>query len=291
MLKKLVYIFSFFIVFSVFAEAKNLLYKLSSYTSTVYILGSIHLAKPELYPLDKDIIKAYNTSDVLVVEVDISSSKAVSQMQKAMRHLGSYPKGKSLKTELSAKTYKALQEYTNKTGISIRLLQKLKPWLVMLQLSTVQMQRLGYSTEIGIDQYFLNRAKKDKKDILSLETIEEQMALLSKDDKDFQDRLLFYALKDMHELEPMLESMYKSWKTGDADSFSKIMSLSIENDPSMREIYNKLITKRNYMMTQKIENLLKTKKDYFVVVGSGHVVGKEGIVDLLKKRGYKVTQH
>jgi uncharacterized protein YbaP (TraB family) len=211
-------------------------------------------------------------------------------MQNTMMRLGMYPRGKSLKTELSTKTYMSLQDYTDKTGVPLDVMEQMKPWVVMLQLTVTEMMRLGYSPELGIDKHFLDKARLEKKPVVELETAEEQMALLSKDDKEFQDKLLLYTLESMHELEPMLEEMFQRWQRGDAAAFDKIMNLPLETDPSLKEVYADLITKRNYKMTDKIEKFLKSNKDHFVVVGSGHVIGKEGIVDLLQKRGFRVIQ-
>lgn len=291
MLKKASYFFSLLIVFSLSLEGKSLLYKVSSKISTVYILGSIHLAKPELYPLDKEIIKAYENSEVLVLELDPSSIESMKTIEDSIIRLGRYPTGKSLETELTLKTYKRLEQYVYKTNVSLDILQQMRPWVVMLQLSMTEMIRLGYSPDLGIDQFFLKKAKKENKTVLELESAQAQMALLAKDDKEFQDKLLFYTLESMHEMEPMLNDMFINWKKGNAEAFDKIMSKPLDDDPSLIDIYDDIITKRNYTMTKRIEGFLKTHKDYFVVVGSGHVIGKEGIVALLKNRGYKVTQH
>ena len=287
---KSAFTFLLLLIFSFTLEAKSLLYKTSSSTSTVYILGSIHLAKPEIYPLDKVIEQAYNSSDVLVVELDAESPESAMAMQTAMVQLGMYPNGKSLKTELSSQTYKQLEAYAVKTGLPLQMLEQMRPWVVILQLSVMEMMRLGYSPELGIDKHFVDQAKRDKKSILALETIEEQMALLSRDDKAYQDNLLRYTLESMSEMEPMLNSLSSSWKEGDAKTIENMFLLSMKDDKSLNEIYDALITERNYKMTEKVQGFLKTDKDYFVVVGAGHVIGKEGIVDLLQKRGYKVDQ-
>ena len=280
----------FILLFTLSLDAKSLLYKVGSASSTVYILGSIHLAKPEIYPLDTVIEQAYKSSDILVVELDAESPESMIAMQTAMAQLGMYPNGKSLKTELSAQTYKQLQAYAVKTGLPLHMLEQMKPWVVMLQLSVMEMMRLGYSPELGIDKHFVDQAKRDNKPITALETIEEQMALLSRDDNTYQDKLLRYTLESMSEMEPMLNKLSSSWKNGDAKAIEKMFLLTMQDDPSLNEIYDALITKRNYMMTKKIEGFLKTGKDYFVVVGAGHVIGSEGIVDLLQQRGYKVGQ-
>ena len=166
-------------------DAKSILYKAESRTATVYILGSIHLAKPELYPLKKPIEKAYKESDVLVLELDPSSPHSMQVIQNSMMTLGMYPPGKSLKTELTTQTYKSLQKYLKTVGLSLKVMQPMRPWTVMLQLSVMEMVRLGYDPNLGIDQHFLKKAKRDKKKILELESAESQMVLLSRDDKQF----------------------------------------------------------------------------------------------------------
>jgi len=272
-------------------NAKSILYKVASPTSTVYILGSIHLAKPELYPLKKPIEIAYKASDVLVVELDVTSQHSIEVIQTSMMTLGMYAQGKSLKSELTPQTYKLLKKYLKKVGLSLDIMQPMRPWTVMLQLSSMEMMRLGYDARLGIDLHFLTQAKQNHKTILELESAEEQMSFLSKNDKNFQDLLLRYTLEEMHEMEPLLAKMFKSWKMGDAQSLAKLVDTSLGADPRLDEMYELLITKRNYAMTKRVQGYLKTNKNYFVVVGAGHVVGDEGIVSILKKRGYIVTQH
>lgn len=290
MFKRYGYIFSLFLLFSLHLDAKSLLYKLSSNGSTIYIMGSIHLAKPELYPLEEKITQAYNKSEFLVVEVDPSSQESIQAMQETMISSGIYTRNKSLETELSKKTYNVLKGYANKTGISLEQIEKMKPWVVMLQVTITEMMRLGYMPELGIDKHFLDKAKSGNKTIIELETAQQQMALLSKDEKTFQDKLLLYTLESMSELEPMLDEMFKAWKQGDTKAFEKIMTLPLKTDASLKDVYADLITKRNHQMTEKIEGFIRSKKDCFVVVGSGHVVGREGIVALLRNRGYQLTQ-
>lgn len=275
-------------------DAKSILYKVDSKSNTVYILGSIHLAKPELYPLDNAIIEAYKKSDILVVEIDAETPEAQTNMQTAMLQLGLYSDNKNLKTELNPKTYKQLEDYTSKAGVSLEVLHKMRPWMVMLQLSIVEMLRLGYSPELGIDKHFIDMARVDNKSIKALESIDEQMALLSKDDRVYQDKLLRYTIESMNEIEPMLENLFLSWEQGDAEAIEKMLLLSMKNearnDNYLDEIYDALITKRNKKMSTKILSYLNDKKNYFVVVGAGHVIGKDGIIDLLEKRGYKAIQ-
>ena len=272
-------------------DAKSILYKVTSPTSTVYLLGSIHLAKPELYPLKQPIEDAYTKSDILVVELDPQSQHSIQVIQQTMFKEGLYSGGKTLRSELDPKTYILLKKYLLKVGLSLKIMEPMRPWSVMLQLSVMEMMRLGYSPQLGIDKHFLDKAKRDKKQVLEIETAEEQMALLSKDDKEFQDLLLRYTLEEMHQMEPLLNKMFSSWKAGDAKELAVVVDSSLVADKRLEGIYDALITKRNYKMARKVQSYLKTDKSYFVIVGVGHVVGTEGIVRILKNRGHKVIQY
>lgn len=290
MFKKPALLLLFLLISALSLDAKSLLYKVSSERSSLYILGSIHLAKPDLYPLESAIEGAYRRSDTLVVELDAESRESVTAMQNAMATLGTYPEGKSLRSELSAATYRALESYTDKRGIPLETMEQMRPWVVMLQLSMREMLRLGYSPELGIDKHFLDRAKRERKPILALETIEEQMALLSRDDKAYQEKLLRYSLASMSGMEAMLNGLSESWKKGDAEAMEKMFLLSMQEDENLKDVYDGLVTRRNYKMAEKIEGYLRSGKVYFVVVGAGHVIGREGIIDLLERRGYKAVQ-
>ena len=290
MSKKSALLLLFILISALSLDAKSLLYKVSSERSSVYILGSIHLAKPDLYPLESAIEEAYSKSDLLVVELDAESRESVTAMQNAMATLGTYSEGKSLRSELSAATYRALKSYTDKRGIPLEPMEQMRPWVVMLQLSMREMLRLGYSPELGIDKHFLDHAKGEGKSVVALETIEEQMALLSRDDKAYQEKLLRYSLASMSGMEPMLKELSESWKKGDAEAMEKMFLLSMQDDKSLKDVYDGLVTRRNYKMAEKIEGFLRSDRDCFVVVGAGHVIGKEGIIDLLERRGYKAVQ-
>lgn len=290
MSKKSVLFLLFILLAAVSLEAKSLLYKVSGPKNTVYILGSIHLAKPELYPLDSAIEQAYRKSDVLVVELDAESPDSAAKMQQAMATLGRYKKGRTLRSELGRDTYRQLQAYAKTAGLSLEQLEQLRPWVVVLQLSVLEMVRLGYSPDLGIDKHFVDMAKRSNKPIVALETVEEQMALLSREEKAYQEKLLRYTLTSMQQMEPMLSTLFISWRKGDAKTIAKLFVLNMQEDPELKEIYNALIKNRNDRMTEKIMAYLKTDSDYFVVVGAGHVVGDDGIVNLLKKNGLQVIQ-
>ncbi len=81
-----------------------------------------------------------------------------------------------------------------------------------------------------------------------------------------------------------------AWKSGDEDKMEAIIARSANEDSNIASMYEKLLYERNRRMVSKIEGYLRTDQVHFVVVGAGHLVGREGIINLLKNKGYSVEQ-
>jgi hypothetical protein len=275
-----------FIAFSL--SAKNFMWKVEKGKSTMHLLGSIHVAKPDLYPLNKKITQAYENSNNLVVEVDVKKSQMGLQMK--MLSVGMY-KDKTLKDVLPTDLYNDLSKRATEVGLPIVAINKMKPWLAGLSVSMFQMKKLGYNPESGVDLHFLTLAKKDNKTIVELETGEFQLDLLSGFDEKLNILNLKLMLKDWDESESILSKMFNEWKTGERKTLEKLSNKYVKKYPELKIYYKKLLTDRNINMAKKLDEMLKTNKNsYFVVVGGGHLVGKDGIIELLQKKGYKVTQ-
>lgn len=268
-------------------EGKSFLWKVQSKTSTLYLLGSIHFLKQENYPLNPVIEKAFAQSSYLVVEADVSDPgklKIETLLPKAL-----YPDNDTLQNHVSAQTYELVQKETGKLGLPLELVARQKPWFLALTLEALELARLGFDPAHGIDSYFLSKAQGSKK-ILELESIDQQISLLSGlPDKD-QELFLVYTLKDLNVLDEETASLVKAWSTGNANQLEAIMTKAIKEDRRLEPIFKRLLEDRNKGMVSTIEGYLKTKESYLVVVGAGHLVGDRGIVRLLKEKGYTVEQ-
>jgi len=149
------------------------------------------------------------------------------------------------------------------------------------------MQRLGYHPHLGIDTYFAERAK-DRKRIVGLETIDEQVALFSGMSDTLQEGMLKDALAKLDELAALMAKAQSLWRTGDAKAIDELMVAPMRRD--FPDVFQRLFVDRNRKMASAIEGYLKTPGEYFVVVGSGHLIGPEGILDLLQAKGYVLVQ-
>lgn len=265
---------------------KSFIWEVQSEKTTVYILGSIHVAKPSLYPLSDPIENAFDKSSKLVLEINpLTVDNA--RVQEMIVQDGLYPDGDSIKNHIKPEVLDMLDNYLKKEHMTVEMVQNMKPGLLAITLSMYQMTSLGYSSKHGIDNYFVKKSN-GKKEILELETIEDQIALLL----NMPDGNLFlkYTLMEIHNIEKYLEQIVEKWKKGDSKGLYEFILEPYENDTRLKLILDKLFFERNLNMASKIKNYLNTEDKYFIVVGAGHLVGDRGIINLLRNANYKIKQ-
>ena len=266
------------------AEEKPLLWEIISENARVYLLGSIHLARPDLYPLDDAITAAFDETDTLVVEVDVTGVDQIA-LGKKMFALGAYNDGRKLSDQLSPESLDDLKSFLSERGFPFAMFDSMRPWLGSLMISVMEIQRLGYDPKHGIDKHFIDQAKKQQKPIQALETADFQISLFSTFPEELQEELLRYTIANVDRIPDMVDELTAAWRRGDTAALDRVMFESIRDDERLEPVYEKLIYERNATMTEKIRGYLAEGGSWFVVVGAGHLVGERGIVDLLENDG------
>ncbi|TAL69493.1 MAG: TraB/GumN family protein [Bacteroidetes bacterium] len=265
------------------SENKHFIWKINSGKATVYLLGSIHLAKESLYPLEPLIESSFAESDNLVVELNIDKINPSELMKKVL-----YQDGNTLEANVSPEIYAKLKSMFDKNGIPRLVYEKAHPWFATVMLVNFELKANGYDEKNGIDQHFLNKA--DEKRILELESADEQLSLFNEFDK-YSEEFVEYSLSDLKNTTEQVDELYEAWKTGNTKLFEQLIDVTTEDNPKLEVIFNKLIKERNIKMADKIAGYLESNEKYFVVVGAGHIVGKTGILNLLKEKNkYKIEQ-
>jgi uncharacterized protein YbaP (TraB family) len=251
------------------------------------VLGSIHFFKKEAYPLHRKIESAFDQSEVLVVEANVNDIARldIEKLVESAMYLGP----ETLERHVSAETYELIKKETGRLGIPLELINRQKPWFLALLLESLELLKLGFDPNYGIDKYFLSRAT-GKKKIVELESLDYQIDLLSKFSDQEQELFLLYTVKDLRVLRQELDRLTQAWISGDAKGMESMMTRGFAEDRRMSSIYEKLILERNRSMASKIEEFLRNKEIYFAVVGAAHLVGDQGIIEILKGRGYLVEQ-
>lgn len=268
---------------------KDFLWKISSPKGQVYLLGSLHMVPTNFPPLNKEIEQAFQDSDNLVVEVD-ESTAAPGQVEQLTKQKGLYAENDSLSRHISKETKALLDKYLANTGITPSVFDVFKPWLAGLTISVTELQRQGFDIQAGLDKHFLQEAKASNKKIQELESVDFQINLLSGFSDELQDKLLLQSLLEIQDIQNEAAKMIEAWLTGDAQKMNEVVTAELGEHPDLKPVYDKLYAERNVNMEKKIEEYIDKGGSFFVVVGAGHLVGKEGLVQLLQDKGYKPEQ-
>jgi uncharacterized protein len=279
---------SAFLLTSAYAQDanKSFIWKVKSNNSIAYILGSVHAMKEDVYPLDSKIEAAFQESAALALEIDLSKdlSKTLGMMMAAVM----YQNNDTLKNHMTSAGYDFAASELKKAGINSLIIDKCKPWFLAMTLEVLELAKMGYNTELGIDKHFSNKAGGKK--VAALETVEFQINLFSQFTDEEQEAFLLFTIRNMELVKREMATMVRAWKTGDAAKIDSLLSENVSKYPALGRIYEKLLYQRNRNMTLKIEDYLKTGETYFIVIGAGHLVGKKGIIEMLRNKGYSVKQ-
>ena len=279
------------------AAGKHPLWKVSTATNSIYLLGSIHVLRKTDYPLPEVIESAFSNAPLAAFEADIDQMQdpavAMQMLTKCL-----LPEGETLAGRLSPELYKtftnkvnevskSLTNQASESALALMMIDRFTPGMAATTLATVQLEKLHLDPRYGLDKRLYERAKKDGKKTFALETVEFQLDLFTQLSKDEGELFLKTTLADMDKLETELPDFIKAWKNGDPAQLEKLLDEATEQAPGL---YKRLISDRNASWIPKIEQLLKENRNAIVVVGTGHLVGKDNVVQLLEKKGYKVTQ-
>ena len=268
---------------------KSFIWEVRSPKGMCYVLGSIHLLKKEFYPLPDAMEKAFDKSEAIVVEADISDQEAMGKVAMLTLQKGMYQGDETLEKNLSEKTYLLLEKVMKKNNMTLDSFQKFRPWLLAMTVTSMSLMKQGFDPNLGIDKYFLDRAK-DKKEIKELEGMDFQVDLLSGFSKEEAEKFLFYTLQEVDPGSEDLDEMITCWQTGDAEAMARLVTRTSEKYPELKGIYHQLIEGRNLGMADKVEAYLETGKIHLVICGAAHLVGEKGIIKILEKKGYKAKQ-
>jgi uncharacterized protein YbaP (TraB family) len=253
---------------------------------TVFLAGSIHLLSNEYYPLAPAFDQAFGQSDLLVEEVDMDEMLGPdAQLQMLTR--GMMPAGQTLESVVSPQTMAEVRKRVEGLGLPMGPLQLFKPWALALTLEGLELQKAGMDADLGLDKHYFDQAKEAKKPVQGLETLAYQISRFDEMPMPVQDRLLSETLKEMDTATSSIGEMGRAWKAGDAAAIERLVLKDLKSEP---QIYERLLLERNRNWLPKIEALFTRPRPAFVIVGAAHLVGSEGLLQMLRANGYMITQ-
>jgi uncharacterized protein len=268
------------------AERQHVLWSLQGKTNTVYLLGSVHFLKPtEQLPAAVDA--AYAEAEQLLMEIDMDDLDPLHAQQVTLE-LGMLPSGETLESQLGSATYAKVSAEAREIGVEPMMLNRFRPWLAALTLVQLQLVKMGLNANSGVEQRFVARARTDRKEIKGLETLREQLAIMANLPLKQQREFLLYSVEDTERAAREIDNLISAWREGNTDELAKLMTEGFEKYP---DLYRPMTVDRNRKWISPLEGLLDDRDDYLVIVGALHLVGKDSVIDLLEKRGHKITRH
>ena len=251
----------------------------------IWILGSVHYLRQQDYPLPQIVDELYELADTLVMELDLDDLDPAA-MQGSFASAGVLPATTTLRSILDPETYSRTESLATNLGMPMTLLERLEPWLVSLTLTDLTMVRLGFQASQGLEQYLVRRATDDRKEILGLESIEDQIGIF--DTLSFEDQavLLSQSVEDLADPEEYMDGMLDAWRAGSLEELAEQFSEDFANSPALEDA---LVASRNARWVTQIDEMLDDGQRYLIVVGALHLVGDDSVVRMLQARGIEVS--
>ena len=267
------------------SSGRHVLWKVQSPHNTAYLLGSIHVLKPQHYPLAPELYDSFDQSSTVIFEVALDSLNSPTA-QLSMLQKGLLSPDRKLQDLLSEESYRIAKQHMAELGMDIGLFQQMKPWMAATALTAMELQKLGFDSVYGVDRHFFEKAQETGKPTEGLETVDFQLSLLENLSPAMQESFLLQTLTDLKSVKGHIQQLVDAWLKGDLAQLEATLR-SMQEYP---ELYDALVVQRNRNWLTQIEAALQGQEPVMIIVGTLHLIGKEGLISLLQEKGYAVQQ-
>jgi hypothetical protein len=253
--------------------------------NTVYLAGSVHALPRDHAGLSPQLEQAYQAADAIVMEVDLDDLNPLEAVQ-FVAEKGTLPASQSLEQVVGADRYSRIVQLAESIDVPELALARLEPWAAAMVLTQFALMKSGFDPELGIDMQVTARAREDGKPIDGLETVVDQLGIFDSRSLSEQTKFLVDAANDVPKMHEDLERLITAWRAGDLAALEREFNEERAQAPAL---YDQLLGQRNRKWLPKIEALLNADRDYLVLVGTLHFVGRDGLLDLLARGGHKAV--
>ncbi|HEV3410022.1 MAG TPA: TraB/GumN family protein, partial [Chthoniobacterales bacterium] len=267
-------------VASTTANAGSPVWKVTSADGgTLYVGGSVHALKRSDYPLPAAFNHALDNSSHVVFETEEPTAEEAKYFTKAAE----YTRGDSLQKHVDPRTYAYLKRLFSLVGVPEGKFNRYNAWALTLFLQSPSHQ--GLSSDLGVEGYLAKRAKARKKPVSGLVSAREHFAVYTDLTAKQAEAVLLLTL--IPQADVSRQAIMKAWRRGDTDYLWRMSRESYSDYPAFAE---RILEARNRAWIPKLEGYLRSGKTHFVVVGAAHLGGPEGVLALLRDRGYSIEQ-
>jgi uncharacterized protein YbaP (TraB family) len=265
----------------------HILWEVKGRQNTVYLLGSVHLLRPDDREIPAEAMQAYAQSGTLVLEMDLNAIDPTEVAADGMT-LGMLPEGQTLADALGPDLYSKFRTEAGNVGLDTEIAASFRPWFAAMTLEQMELAKAGFDASSGVDMRLAQRAQQDNKPVIGLETLDQQLHIFSDLSAAQQRDYMRSTLDDMDEGIRQVDEVIAAWQHGDAAKLEQLLREASHDSP---ELFRKLTIDRNRRWVPRIEQMLNQDRNYLVVVGAMHLIGHDGVVELLQHDGYSPIQH
>jgi len=262
---------------------KPALWKLADADTTIYLFGTIHLLPEGVDWRTPALDRAMAAADTLVLETTISGDMMATAQ--TMAKLGVSPGLPPILERVPADKRAALAEAIKASGVPAKAFDRLETWAAAMTLMALQLQQMGYNPELGVEKGL--EAAKGSKQVVGLETVEQQLGFFDQLSEPAQRAFLASAADDPEAAKAQFEAMLKAWSSGDVEGIARTFDSETTLSPELREV---LIKRRNAAWAEWLQKRLDQPGTVMVAVGAGHLAGTDSVQRMLAARGLKAER-
>lgn len=258
-----------------------LMYRVTDPDSEVILFGTFHILPEGMDWKSDELEAAIARAEEVWYELPAGSENDPAAQQLSMQYgMSDVPLTSRLTSGQRRKLEKGLEE----AGLPLAAFEPMQPWLAAVSIPLFQMMQAGYSPEQGAEMQ-LQQLTGDKGQ-RAFETIEQQLRFFADMPEERQIDYLMQSVEDAGENLAMTDRLAKAWAEGDYDFIETRMIAEMKSETP--ELYDVLLVQRNRDWVQQLDAELKGAGVDFVAVGAGHLVGPDGVPELLEDLGYDV---
>jgi len=267
-------------------SAHHILWEVKGKHNTIYLLGSVHMLKAADSEMPGAALHAYAMSKILVMELDLNEVGADSALESGAE-LETLPEGQTLANAAGPQLYAKFLARAQPLGLQPEVLSHFQPWFAALMLQQLELSQSGFDPAAGVDEQFALLAQTDHKPVIGLETIDEQLGFFAHLSLEQQREFLRSTLEDASSAESETDAVVQAWQRGDTGKLEQLLRSGSNESP---ELYRLLTTERNRRWLPKITQLLTGDDNCLVIVGALHLIGHDGLIEMLQRQGYTALQ-
>jgi uncharacterized protein YbaP (TraB family) len=260
--------------------------------ATLLLLGTIHLGPAAGWKFSNGLLEALDRADRFILEVDLreATEEAISSL---VADVVIIDPPNTLIDLVSPETARLLEEKKSdltRIGMPENALRRMKPWFIAMGLIESAATASGFSADASAESIIL--AARGMRPLIGLETIAQQIGMLDGLSPKHQDLMLRDALLRLDSAVEDIRALVSAWRRGDEKQLEETARDGVDDLPELEGFYDILLGERNRQWLSTFRSLLDDPEHagetIFVGVGALHLVGEDGLVDLLREAGYLV---